>query len=69
MCVLLARSISIEFSSGESKTKDIEDEDMYEVEKTREDKNEGTHKSFTLLNIHYIICDFYNNHNNIYFCV
>lgn len=45
MCVLLARSISIEFSSGESKTKDVEDEEMYEVEKTREDKNEGTRKA------------------------
>lgn len=41
MYVLLARSISIEFSSGESKTKDVEDEEMYEVEKTKEDKNEG----------------------------
>ena len=45
MCyVVLARSISIEFSSGDSKIKDIEDEEMYEVEKSREDKNEGMYK-------------------------
>jgi hypothetical protein len=39
--VSIARSISIEFSSGESKTKDVEDEEMYEIEKIKEDKNEG----------------------------
>lgn len=50
MCyVVLARSISIEFSSGDSKTKDIEDEEMYEVEKSREDKNEGMYKLFIIL--------------------
>lgn len=38
---MIARSISIEFSSGESKTKDADDEEMYEGEKTKEDKNEG----------------------------
>lgn len=47
--VVLARSISIEFSSGDSKTKDIEDEEMYEVEKSREDKNEGMYKLFIIL--------------------
>lgn len=47
--MLIARSISIEFSSSESKTKDVEDEEMYEVEKTKEDKNEGMYMSYIVL--------------------
>jgi len=47
----LARSISIEFSSksSESKTKDAEDEELYEIDKNKEDKNEGVYKLVILL--------------------